>query len=69
MDQVNGVQSEIIKNILSAPAQNNLILLEVWEGQLLAHIRRFDVLYQKWRNHVVVAPILARPTEEVAHVL
>lgn len=66
--QVDGILNNIVKNIQVAQAKNDVILMDLWEGQLHAHIKRFDALYDKWSVHPVVKQILERPTEEAIDV-
>lgn len=65
MGQVDGVLAYIVKNIQIAHAKNDFLAIDAYEGQILAHIRRFDALYEKWSTHPIVAPIIARSVAEV----
>lgn len=37
---------------------------ELWVGQILSHINRFEDIKMHWRNHPIVAPLLYSELEE-----
>lgn len=42
-------------------AEGNEIQAEFWAGQVLAHVRRFDTLNAKWKDHPTVVYLLGKP--------
>lgn len=58
--QVDETIGDIVRKIQQALAKDDFILAEIWEGQLLTHIKRFDDLFVKWQEHPVVMPILQK---------
>jgi hypothetical protein len=58
--QVDETIGDIVRKIQQAWAKDEFILAEIWEGQLLSHIKRFDDLFAKWQEHPVVMPILQK---------
>ena len=58
--QVDETIDDIVRKIQQAWTRDDFILAEIWEVQLLAHIKRFDDLFAKWQNHPAVMPILQK---------
>lgn len=65
--QVDETIADIVNKIESAVSRDDRILAELWEGQLLSHIKRFDDLLKKWQEHPTVASVLVRRSEVKEH--
>ena len=67
--QVDETIDDIVRKIQLAWARDDFILAEIWEGQLLAHLKRFDDLFAKWREHPAVMPILQKQNGTTPNVI
>jgi integrase len=62
--QVDETIADIVKKIQRAWAHEDEMLAEVWAGQLVTHVRRFDDLFAKWSSHPIVKSTLNRDTRK-----
>ncbi|WP_395012053.1 hypothetical protein [Undibacterium sp.] len=58
--QVDETIGDIVFKIKYARARDEFVLAELWEGQLLTHLRRFEDLRLKWSQDSVVNIVLKR---------
>lgn len=59
-DDVDRALEDAVRHYTEERAADNEIMLEYWAGQILAHIRRFDSLHDRWRQNPLVAELLAK---------
>jgi len=55
-----------VKQLREAVAEDDDAKAEMWRGQILANIGRFDELRNKWESHPVIQNLLQRRYEKVA---
>ncbi|WP_156902125.1 tyrosine-type recombinase/integrase [Azohydromonas australica] len=66
MQDVDGSVEDSVRYYEIERAAGNEYVAEMWAGQILTHVRRFDAVFEKWKNHPVVAQLLEGSTEKVA---
>jgi integrase len=66
--QVDETIADIVKKIQRAWAHEDAMLAEVWAGQLVTHVKRFDDLLTKWSTHPIVKSTLNREIRETQDV-
>lgn len=58
-DDAQRCVQQAVEHIERAIADGDEIQKELWAGQVLAHLRRFDDVYDRWRDHPAVRALLA----------
>jgi integrase len=58
-DDAHRSVQQAVEHIEKADADGDEIQKELWAGQVLAHLRRFDSVFDRWKGHPAVRPLLA----------
>lgn len=63
-DDANGAIEMAIRFVIEAMKEDDEITAEMWKGQILTHIKRFDDVRDKWKDHPIVVSILQDAANE-----
>lgn len=61
MQDVDDALAECVARLERAQAEDDAMQAALWEGQVLAHLPRFEALRTKWSTHPTVATFLSAP--------